>query len=112
MARDEHNKAAEHHENAAKSHRAAAEQHGKGTMQRAKNIHLTPSNTPRMLANPASKPITRASSKSKLEGPTKVGPFLLSRPALIPSGSAQLQFSGSAKLDMARHRSFFIAPRH
>jgi hypothetical protein len=30
MAKDEHNKAAEHHDNAAKSHRAAAEQHGKG----------------------------------------------------------------------------------
>jgi hypothetical protein len=30
MAKDEHNKAAEHHENAAKSHRAAAEHHSKG----------------------------------------------------------------------------------
>ena len=30
MARDEHNKAAEHHENAAKAHRSAAEHNGKG----------------------------------------------------------------------------------
>ena len=30
MAKDAHNKAAEHHENAAKSHRMAAEHHGKG----------------------------------------------------------------------------------
>lgn len=29
MARDEHNKAAEHHENAAKAHRSAAEHHDK-----------------------------------------------------------------------------------
>jgi hypothetical protein len=30
MAKDAHNKAAEHHENAAKAHRMAAEHHGKG----------------------------------------------------------------------------------
>jgi hypothetical protein len=30
MARDEHNKEAEHHENAAEAHRSAAEHHGKG----------------------------------------------------------------------------------
>ena len=36
MARDEHNKAAEHHENAAKSHRAAAEHHGKGDHAKGK----------------------------------------------------------------------------
>jgi hypothetical protein len=36
MARDEHNKAAEHHENAAKSHRAAAEHHGKGDQAKGK----------------------------------------------------------------------------
>jgi hypothetical protein len=37
----------------------------KATMQRARNIHLTPSNTHRMLDSPASKPTTRANSKSK-----------------------------------------------
>jgi hypothetical protein len=47
----------------------------KATMQRAKNIHPTPSNTPRMLDSPASKPTTRANSKSKLLGPTRVGPY-------------------------------------
>ena len=47
----------------------------KATMQRAKNIHPTPSNTPRMLDSPASKPTTRANSKSKLLGPTQVGPY-------------------------------------
>ena len=36
MARDEHNKAAEHHESAAKSHRAAAEHHGKGDHAKGK----------------------------------------------------------------------------
>src|ERR1700682_1622427 len=30
MAKDAHDKAAEHHENAAKAHRTAAEHHGKG----------------------------------------------------------------------------------
>jgi hypothetical protein len=38
MAKDEHNKAAEHHDNAAKSHRAAAEQHGKGDHARAAKL--------------------------------------------------------------------------
>jgi len=36
MARDEHNKAAEHHENAAKAHRSAAEHHGKGDHTKGK----------------------------------------------------------------------------
>jgi hypothetical protein len=55
----------------------------KATMQRAKNIHLTPSNTPRMLDSPASKPTTRANSKSKALGPTKVGPSFPSTQSLI-----------------------------
>jgi hypothetical protein len=36
MARDEHNKAAEHPENAAKAHRSAAEHHGKGDRAKGK----------------------------------------------------------------------------
>ena len=46
----------------------------KATMQKARNILLTPSNTPRMLDSPASKPTTKANSKSNPSGPTKVGP--------------------------------------
>ena len=63
MARDEHNKAAEHHENAAKSHRAAAEHHGKGDHTKAKSIQQTPSNIRRMLANTANKRIPESQRK-------------------------------------------------
>ena len=34
MAREEHDKAADHHENAAKSHRAAAQHHGQAITRR------------------------------------------------------------------------------
>ena len=44
MARDEHNKAAEHHENAAKSHRAAAEHHGKGDHAKGKELSKNAAN--------------------------------------------------------------------
>jgi hypothetical protein len=41
MAKDAHNKAAEHHENAAKAHRMAAEHHGKGDHASGKKYSTT-----------------------------------------------------------------------
>src|ERR1035441_10736830 len=41
MAKDAHNKAAEHHENAAKAHRMAAEHHGKGDHEAGKKHSAT-----------------------------------------------------------------------
>ena len=65
MAKDEHNKAAEHHDNAAKSHRAAADQHGKAITQRAESTRLLLSSTPSLLVSRASRLIPRVSSRSK-----------------------------------------------
>ena len=65
MAKDEHNKAAEHHENAAKSHRAAAEHHSKGDHTKGKEHSRPPNSMLRMLPSTATRLIPRASSRSK-----------------------------------------------
>ena len=64
MARDEHNKAAEHHENAAKAHRSAAEHHGKGDHAKGKEQLMLRSNIRRRLTNKLTKRIPRANSRS------------------------------------------------
>jgi hypothetical protein len=69
MARDEHNKAAEHHENAAKSHRAAAEHHGKGEHAKGKEHSENPNNIPKMLANTVIRLTPRANSKNRSKRP-------------------------------------------
>ncbi len=91
MARDEHNKAAEHHENAAKSHRAAAEHHGKGDHTKGRNTQPTPSNILKVLANTASKPMPKASSRSKSKGPAHKSGLLSVRFSKEAPGNGSLQ---------------------
>jgi hypothetical protein len=73
MAKDEHNKAAEHHENAAKSHRAAAEHHGKG--DHMKGTRRLPNSTRRMPPSPATRLIPRANNRSSTGKIQKRGPL-------------------------------------
>jgi hypothetical protein len=70
MARDEHNKAAEHHENAAKSHRAAAEHHGKGDHAKGNQGALI--RCPTTLPNCS--PAQRTSLRKEPTAKVKVGP--------------------------------------
>ena len=79
MARDEHNKAAEHHENAAKSHRNAAEHHGKGDHAKGKEHSTNAQQHSRTLANIAKKPTPRANNRSELERPDLRRAFFLLR---------------------------------
>ena len=90
MARDEHNKAAEHHENAAKSHRAAAEHHAKGDHAKGKEHSTNAQQHRRMLANTANKRIPRVSNKNEHEARFASGLYFPSRETALPlQGFAQ-----------------------
>ena len=65
MARDEHNKAAEHHESAANPIALRPNTTARAITQRARSTHPLPNNTPKPLANTASKRTPRISSRSK-----------------------------------------------
>jgi len=65
MARDDHNKAAEHHENAAKSHRMAAEHHGKGDLRRARSTLTLQNSIPRPLISTAIRRTQKVSSRNE-----------------------------------------------
>jgi hypothetical protein len=84
MARDEHNKAAEHHENAAKSHRAAAEHHGKGDHAKGKEHSTKCSPTQRTSAYQES--ATKMSMRPDLR---RASTSLAAKPALPLQGFAQ-----------------------
>ena len=77
MARDEHNKAAEHHENAAKAHRSAAEHHGKATTPRARSTRAVLNSTRRLQTSIAIRLIRRVSSRNNETRKARVipGPF-------------------------------------
>ena len=62
MAKDEHNKAAEHHDNAAKAHRSAAEHHGKG--DHAKGMPPVQNSIRRLRTSTLIRPIQKANSRN------------------------------------------------
>ena len=78
MARDEHNKAAEHHENAAKSHRAAAEHVAKAITQRAKSIQQTPATFSECSPTQRTSAYQESAAKVSVEARFVVGPLLYS----------------------------------
>jgi hypothetical protein len=74
MARDEHNKAAEHDEKAAQVHRSAAEHHGKGEHAKGKeqaNAAKQHSLPPTLRPGSFQEPTAEVNSK----GPGSAGPF-------------------------------------
>jgi hypothetical protein len=101
MAKDEHNKAAEHHENAAKSHRAAAEHHGKGDHAKGKEH----SANAQQHAQSATQHSDQAHSKSQQK---KEPPFALVWQArLLPISRHIARIFDSARVEVDR-----CCPRH
>ena len=74
MARDEHNKAAEHHEHAAKAHRSAADHHSKGDHAKAKNMRMLRSSIRRQPISTLTRLIRRVSNKSERKEARFAGP--------------------------------------